>query len=77
MFHLLLKWHHLFLFESCKCCFGGFQFLNVLNAKKAKLREYRDQLSKQTTTSSKLKQEEDYSSDKTETYDDESDAEKN
>uniref|UniRef100_A0A9I9DI37 DNA repair protein XRCC4 n=1 Tax=Cucumis melo TaxID=3656 RepID=A0A9I9DI37_CUCME len=52
------------------------KFLNVLNAKKAKLREYRDQLSKQTTTGSKLKQEE-YSSDKTESFDDESDAEKN
>lgn len=65
-----------FLFEIFKCLFHCFQFLNVLNAKKAKLREYRDQLSKQTTTGSKLKQEE-YSSDKTESFDDESDAEKN
>lgn len=53
------------------------KFLNVLNAKKAKLRAYKDQNSKPTSTSSKLKQEEeDYSSDRTETFDDESDAEK-
>ncbi|XP_022971997.1 DNA repair protein XRCC4 isoform X2 [Cucurbita maxima] len=52
------------------------KFLNVLNTKKAKLREYRDQFPKQTTTSSKLKQDDEYS-DKTESFDDDSDAEKN
>ena len=65
-----------FLLEICKCCFDCFQFLNVLNTKKAKLREYRDQFPKQTTTSSKLKQDDEYS-DKTESFDDDSDAEKN
>lgn len=52
-----------------------FQFLGVLNSKKAKLRELQDRLSKQDTTR-KLPQEEEQSTDKTESFDDESDNEK-
>ncbi|KAK6254831.1 hypothetical protein SCA6_016136 [Theobroma cacao] len=50
------------------------QFLGVLNSKKAKLRELRDQLSKQETTGKALMEEED-STDKTESYHTGSDAE--
>ncbi|XP_019055827.1 PREDICTED: DNA repair protein XRCC4 [Nelumbo nucifera] len=50
-------------------------FVSVLNSKKAKLRELRDRLSKQENTS-KSPQEEDGSTDKTESYDEESDADK-
>ncbi|KAF6173466.1 hypothetical protein GIB67_027161 [Kingdonia uniflora] len=51
------------------------KFVGVLNSKKAKLRELRDQLSKQESTG-KLPQEEGYeSTDKTESYDDKSEEE--
>ncbi|KAK6265695.1 hypothetical protein QUC31_016532 [Theobroma cacao] len=50
------------------------KFLGVLNSKKAKLRELRDQLSKQETTGKALMEEED-STDKTESYHTGSDAE--
>ncbi|XP_021291770.1 DNA repair protein XRCC4 [Herrania umbratica] len=50
------------------------KFLGVLNSKKAKLRELRDQLSKQETTGKALMEEED-STDKTESYRTGSDAE--
>ncbi|KAL6343637.1 hypothetical protein AAG906_025002 [Vitis piasezkii] len=50
------------------------KFLGVLNSKKAKLRELRDQTSKEETTG-KLLQEEDESTDKTLSFDDESDNE--
>ncbi|XP_058079208.1 DNA repair protein XRCC4 [Magnolia sinica] len=48
------------------------KFVGVLNSKKAKLRELRDQLSK-LKTGGKLPQEEDESTDRTEMYDEESD----
>ncbi|GAV69614.1 XRCC4 domain-containing protein [Cephalotus follicularis] len=51
------------------------KFLGVLNSKKAKLRELRDRLSKRETAG-KLLQEEEDSTDKTESFDDESDKEK-
>ncbi|KAK9288927.1 hypothetical protein L1049_017398 [Liquidambar formosana] len=51
------------------------KFLGVLNSKKAKLRELREQLSRQKTAG-KMPQEEEESTDKTESFDDESDNEK-
>ena len=54
-----------------------FQFLKVLNSKKAKLRDLRDQLTEQGTAVGKLPQEEeDESTDKTESFYDRSDDEK-
>ncbi|XP_057980023.1 DNA repair protein XRCC4 [Malania oleifera] len=51
------------------------KFLGVLNSKKAKLRELRDQLSKQKTLG-KLPEDEEESTDKTISFDDESDEER-
>ena len=48
------------------------QFLGVLNSKKAKLRELRDRFSKQENTG-KMPREEEESTDKTESFDGESD----
>ncbi|CAI8603091.1 unnamed protein product [Vicia faba] len=50
------------------------KFLGVLNSKKAKLRELRDQLSKQDNTDKHLQEEED--AEKTESFDEESDYDK-
>lgn len=47
-----------------------FQFVTILNSKKAKLRELRDQLSKQATTPHQLPEEEaEESTDRTESFD--------
>ncbi|PON83322.1 DNA repair protein XRCC [Trema orientale] len=46
------------------------KFLRVLNSKKAKLRDLRDQLTKRGTAAGKLPQEEEESTDKTESFDD-------
>lgn len=53
---------YLLVFKSGALCF---QFVNVLNSKKAKLRELRDRLSKQEARG-KLPEEEDVSGDETE-----------
>ena len=50
------------------------QFLGVLNSKKAKLRELRDKLSNQGTTA-EVQEDEEESTDKTETFDGDSENE--
>lgn len=56
-----------------------FQFVQVLNSKKAKLRELRDRISKSGTTGHQSPEEEEQSTDRTESFDEASDedAEKN
>lgn len=52
-------------------CSFLFQFLGVLNAKKKKLRELRDKLSKQATSVEEPVEEDAQSTDRTETFDEE------
>lgn len=54
----------------------AFQFLRVLNSKKAKLRELRDRLSKQGASGKLEEEDEEVSTDKTESFDERSDDEK-
>lgn len=59
--------------------FYCFQFVKVLNSKKAKLRQLRDRLSKRATAEQLPEEEEEESTDRTESFDEGSDeeAEKN
>lgn len=64
------------LFTELALAHFAFQFLRVLNSKKAKLRELRNKLSKQGASGKLEEEEEEVSTDKTESFDDRSDDEK-